>query len=256
MRVDSEVFDKALEKLWIHGGALVDYAENVSRGADGWREPYMAQGEHKAAQIELMIRFTESGECRMLSLVRHFGDYEDAREPCGICDFCAPAGCVAQRYREATAAEREAAARVIAALRAGDGKSTGRLHTEVFADKSLDRRAFEQLLCDMARAGLLRLADATFEKDGKRIDFRKAHLTRAGREWDGSAALEIREPVRGEPRLRKGGRKKAAARAKTKPEPKPRAAKAAPAAGEASSRNCGRGAWRRRASAVCRPSVS
>ena len=55
------MFDKALEKLWIHGGAVVDYAENVSRGADGWREPYNAQGEHKAAQIELMIRFTRIG---------------------------------------------------------------------------------------------------------------------------------------------------------------------------------------------------
>ena len=26
------VFDKALEKLWIHGGAVVDYAENVAAG--------------------------------------------------------------------------------------------------------------------------------------------------------------------------------------------------------------------------------
>jgi hypothetical protein len=30
--MDEEVFDKALEKLWTHGGAQVDYAENVSRG--------------------------------------------------------------------------------------------------------------------------------------------------------------------------------------------------------------------------------
>jgi DNA topoisomerase-3 len=26
-----EEVDKALEKLWIHGGALVDYAENITR---------------------------------------------------------------------------------------------------------------------------------------------------------------------------------------------------------------------------------
>ena len=37
-------FDKALEKLWIHGGALVDFAENVSRGHEHWREPYITQG--------------------------------------------------------------------------------------------------------------------------------------------------------------------------------------------------------------------
>src|SRR5258708_3383947 len=34
LRMDPEVFDKALEKLWLHGGALVDFAENVSRGHD------------------------------------------------------------------------------------------------------------------------------------------------------------------------------------------------------------------------------
>ena len=39
------VFDKALEKLWTHGGAVVDFAENVSRGHDQWRESYIAHGE-------------------------------------------------------------------------------------------------------------------------------------------------------------------------------------------------------------------
>src|ERR1017187_5783265 len=43
--MDPEVFDRALEKLWTHGGAVVDYAENVSRGHSEWREPYLAQGE-------------------------------------------------------------------------------------------------------------------------------------------------------------------------------------------------------------------
>ncbi len=32
LRMDPDLFDKALEKLWIHGGAVLDYAENVSRG--------------------------------------------------------------------------------------------------------------------------------------------------------------------------------------------------------------------------------
>ena len=55
--MDPEVFDRALEKLWTHGGAVVDFAENVSRGHDDWREPYLAQGEHKREQIERMIRY-------------------------------------------------------------------------------------------------------------------------------------------------------------------------------------------------------
>jgi superfamily II DNA/RNA helicase len=41
VRLDADEFDKALEKLWIHGGAAVDYAENVSRGHDHWRESYL-----------------------------------------------------------------------------------------------------------------------------------------------------------------------------------------------------------------------
>ena len=99
VRMDPDVFDKALEKLWIHGGAIVDAAENLKRGAEGWRELYVAQAEHKLAQIELMIRYTQSSECRMLGLVRHFGDYADARERCGICDFCAPDESIAQSFR-------------------------------------------------------------------------------------------------------------------------------------------------------------
>ncbi len=77
--------------MWTHGGAVVDFAENVSRGHDDWREPYLAQGEHKREQIERMIRYAESNQCRMASVVRHFGDLADGEKPCGICDYCAPA---------------------------------------------------------------------------------------------------------------------------------------------------------------------
>ena len=117
--MDPEVFDRALEKLWTHGGAVVDFAENVSRGHDDWREPYLAQGEHKREQIERMIRYAESNQCRMASVVRHFGDLADGEKPCGICDYCAPAQCQAQRFRTATAAEHAALLRVAAELRAG-----------------------------------------------------------------------------------------------------------------------------------------
>jgi superfamily II DNA helicase RecQ len=52
MRMDPDLFDKALEKLWTHGGAVLDYAENVSAGQGQWRESYIAHGEHKLAQID------------------------------------------------------------------------------------------------------------------------------------------------------------------------------------------------------------
>jgi hypothetical protein len=62
VRMDEEVFDKALEKLWVHGGAAIDFAENVSRGHGQWRESYIAQGDQKRAQIDQMIRYAESNQ--------------------------------------------------------------------------------------------------------------------------------------------------------------------------------------------------
>jgi RecQ family ATP-dependent DNA helicase len=174
-RMGEDEFDKALEKLWIHGGALIDFAENVTRGHDHWRETYVAQGNQKQQQLDLMLRFAESNECRMAALVRHFGDFAGARQPCGICDFCAPAECAGQRFRAATVSERATAEAVLASLRKG-GKSTGRLHQEINPDGGMTRDEFEELLGAMARAGLVRLASEVFEKDGKSIPYRKASL--------------------------------------------------------------------------------
>ena len=116
---------------------LVDFAENVSRGHDHWRESYIAQGEQKQQQIDLMIRYAESNECRMAALVRHFGDLADAQKACGICDFCAPAECVGQRFRPATEAERAAA------LSRGGGAA--------FEQREIDRQAARRSLSRTAR---------------------------------------------------------------------------------------------------------
>ena len=230
LRMDEEVFDKALEKLWIHGGAIVDYAENVTRGESGWRTSYIAVLEQKRAQIDLVIRYAESNHCRMSSLVRHFGDLADAGSPCGICDFCSPDTCVAQRFRKPTEEESVAASRVVAALRSGGAKSTGKLHQELCPAGGLSRDAFEEVLGALARAGILRLAEETFEKDGKRIPYRKASLGSGGAGADGiefviKAAVQVAAPQK---RRRKKKGKAAAAPVreagkprKRKPQPLP-----------------------------------
>ena len=169
----------------------MDYGENVSRGHDQWRESYIAQGEQKRAQIDQMIRYAESNQCRMATLVRHFGDLADGQKPCGICDFCAPAQCAAQRFRTATAAEHAALLRVVAALRSGVMKSTGKLYGELYAGAQMSRDGFEEVLGGMARAGIVRLTDAVFEKDGKAIPYRKVGLTRAGYSVDGTTPVNF-----------------------------------------------------------------
>lgn len=207
-RVPGEVFEKALEKLWAHSGVLVDASENLTRGSEAWRDSYIAQGEQKQAQIEAMIRYAQSQQCRMSSLVRHFGDTADSQKSCGVCDFCAPDKCVAQRFRAATAEEIEVARAVIEALR-HDGRSLGKLHTELCSKNGMDRDSFEELMGALARAGLVKLVDTVFEKDGKQIPFRKASLTRDAEYVDEETPLElsIRGPVIAPEKRKRGGKK-------------------------------------------------
>jgi superfamily II DNA helicase RecQ len=180
LNINPDVFDKALEKLWTHAGAVLDFEENVTRGDDRWRPAYRLQAEQRSAQIELVIRFSSSNSCRMSTLVRHFGDVADGKTTCGLCDFCAPAACIAQRYRTATEEERITLLRVLTALRSRASRATGKLHSELFPAGEVNRDTFENILGAMARAGLLLQTDEVFEKDGKRIPFRTVRLTPHG----------------------------------------------------------------------------
>ena len=91
-KLSEEEFDKALEKLEIHGGARVDFGGFVTKGGSGWKKTYTIQAQYWAEQFEKVLRLTTSTECRMAALVRHFGDVEDASRNCGTCDVCDPAG--------------------------------------------------------------------------------------------------------------------------------------------------------------------
>jgi DNA topoisomerase III len=181
LAIEEELFDKVIEKLWIHKGAVLDFAENVSQGEGSWRLSYITQGEQKRAQIDQMMRFAEGNQCRMVSLVRHFGDLSDGASGCGACDFCAPAKCVAQRFRTATDVERVALYRVLSAMRSIRTKSTGKLYSDLYPGNEISRDTFEDILGAMARAELLSFADAVFEKEGKQIPYRTVSLTPAGR---------------------------------------------------------------------------
>jgi DNA topoisomerase-3 len=202
LEMDEELFERALEKLWIHGGALVDPDGNVGVGAAGWQRPYLAQREHKLEQLDLMIQYAESHGCRMLHLVRHFGDQEDSGAPCGICDVCAPAHCAVRRFRPLNALERDLLGRVLTALRERNGQTTGQLYRETCPEELSDRKSFERLLGGIARAGLLRLTEDEFEKDGRTIRFQRAALTAEGFRGEpaGLSRVEMAEEM---PRTRK-----------------------------------------------------
>jgi DNA topoisomerase-3 len=187
-RMEEDIFDKALEKLWIHKGAVVDFAENVSLGVDGWRTSYTQQADQKLSQLEEIIRFAEGHHCRMKSLVHHFGDTSDTAEGCGICDFCEPANCVAQKFRTPTHDEKIACDRILKKLRSIPARSTGKLHTDLYPDNELSRDTFEEVLGAMARAELLAFTDAVFETQGKRVPYRNVSILPAGLNFNESQA--------------------------------------------------------------------
>jgi superfamily II DNA helicase RecQ len=138
-----------------------------------------------------MIRYARLSHCRMSTLVRHFGDLADGEHACGICDFCAPDQCVAQRFRTASAAERAILFRVLSALRAGGSKSTGKLHSELCPDGEMSRNDFEEVLGAMARASLVQQLETAFEKDGKQIPYRVVRLTPDGHKADRDTAINF-----------------------------------------------------------------
>jgi len=212
-KLGEEEFDKALEKLEIHGGARVDFGGNVTAGGAGWKKTYTVQAQFRAEQFDKVLRFTTSPECRMAALVRHFGDVEDASRSCGICDVCDPAGAVLRLFRRPTTAERELAQAIVDDLRAVDYKATGTLQRGLDPAGRMSRGAFDGLLDAMVRAGLIEIEDAEYEKDGEVRKYRKVRLTEAGLAIRPATPIEllISDGVVEE----FGGRASAPARAKT-----------------------------------------
>ena len=185
---DAEIFEKALEKLWIHGGARIDADDNVLRGDADWRAPYRMQRGHKAEQLESITRYTHSLNCRMIDLVAHFGDREDSLKPCGQCDICRPERCLVRQFREPDAAEEAALSEIIETLRGRGSQSLGKVFRDRFEDSAIDRKAYDRLIGGLSRAGLLVVSEDSFEKDGREIQYKRIGLTPEGRDLKESPA--------------------------------------------------------------------
>jgi RecQ family ATP-dependent DNA helicase len=190
-QLGEEEFDKALEKLEIHGGARMDFGGNVKAGGPGWKKTYTVQAQYRAEQFAKVLKYTEQNECRMSALVRHFGDVEDANRPCGVCDGCDPAGAVLRLFRRATAQELDVAQRIVKELRGVDYKAAGTLQRNLELVGRMSRDEWDGLLGAMAHARLIEIEEAEFEKDGQVLRYRKVRLTDAGREMRIAAPLEL-----------------------------------------------------------------
>ena len=190
-KLSEEAFDKALEKLQTHGGARVDYAGKAARGGPGWKKTYSVQAHYRLEQFEKVVRFTESHECRMATLVGHFGDEEDAVRRCDRCDVCDPAGAVLRLFRRGTSRERIWVQDIVDSLRGAAYKTPKGLRAELPWAEPLERDDFDKLLGAMSRAGLIDVEEAEFEKDGRVIPFRKIRITNAGFRIEPNTPLEL-----------------------------------------------------------------
>ncbi len=193
LKMDQESFQSAVSKLAAQGAAAFDMQGQVcglleTAEAGRWRSGYQAQRDHRRAQLDDMVAFAETAQCRMSALVRHFGDNPGA--PCGHCDFCSPESTVAVPFTDPSPQETRHLHRILRELQQGGPRSVGRLQTESGIDG--DRRAFDALLDGLTRAGLVTLTTETFTNpEGREITFRKAALTHEGRTWTDADPLPV-----------------------------------------------------------------
>lgn len=204
LKMDPASFLKAIEKLIGQGAAMVDFAGNVrSTGAastrQSWRAGYDSQIAFRHSQIDRMVAFAESQQCRMAAIIQHFGDTADATRSCGKCDVCNPTASTAQNYHAPDGEEFRQLAAILRALE-GQSRSSGKLHSELAegalrgTDAGKDRKAFDVLLDALARAALVNIITDTFTNaEGNVINYKKASLTHEGREAIASGTLQSYE---------------------------------------------------------------
>jgi ATP-dependent DNA helicase RecQ len=219
LKMGPETFGRAVDKLVAQGAAALDMEGRVrgllgTTDAGRWRAGYEAQRNHRRAQLDDMVGFAETAQCRMGALVRHFGDKPGS--PCGHCDFCSPETAVGAQFIEPGPGEARDLRRILRGLQEGGPRSVGRLQTESGVEG--DRRDFDALLDGLARAGLVTLTTETWTNpEGKEITFRKAALTYEGRSWAEPEPLAVllRAPAEGGGRA--GGRTGASGKKKPAP---------------------------------------
>jgi ATP-dependent DNA helicase RecQ len=214
LKMDLDSFTKAIEKLIAHGAASIDFAGNVRRAESNlaspksWRAAYEAQVAFRRSQIDRMVAFAETQQCRMTAIIRHFGDTADAHRPCGICDVCSPATATAQTYRPPTPEDLRQLMYILQELD-DRSRSTGKLFSALSegalrgTPAGKDRKAFDTLLDALSRAGLIALTAESFTNaEGNLIPYKKVSLTYEGREAVSTGnihAPDILLPDTGEP---------------------------------------------------------
>ncbi len=217
-RIDAEVFDNAIEKLWIHSGAIVEGDDRFRAGSAGWTFAYAEQRAFRQAQLKEMSRFAEGSGCRMQALIRHFGDMDDREGPCGVCDVCAPQDQVASARRAPDADEAVLIWAIVSELRRKGSLTAGQLHKSLSESHPVVRNEMEQLLSSLSRHQIVSISEQTFEKEGETIHYKRIALAKLGRELTQAdvGGIELTHP-RKQTAKRASKRRKTAKTSRTAP---------------------------------------
>ncbi len=191
LKMDVESFDRSINKLVAAGAASIDIASNVrSTGLTTWRSGYDQQLAFRRSQIDRIVQFAETQQCRMAALINHFGDTADGLRTCGVCDFCSPERATAQPFRAPTSQEDRQLRAILRALDGSAPRATGKLHTDLAL--GIDRNRFEAYLESLTRAGLIAISIDNFTNpEGRDITFKRAALTHEGRTRDEADDLAV-----------------------------------------------------------------
>lgn len=179
-KLKRESFDKAIEKLRIHGALVIDSQGLVSAtGFLAWERTYEAQRNHRQKSLQQMLDFAQHPGCRMQYFLSYFGD-TDSRGPCGVCDRCRRGE--GEEGRELSGPEKTTAKLALAALSRADGVSAGRLYDRVCEHKPrTDRKQYESVLELLAQEGWISIRKESFTNESNReITYRKIQITPDG----------------------------------------------------------------------------
>jgi DNA topoisomerase-3 len=179
--ISPDIVRSALEKLWIHGGVIVGEDGGVSLGKDDWRRSYLTQRRHRKDQLAKVFALAQNRSCRMLLLVDHFGDRDDKRIPCGICDQCRGASGASAIVKKLITADSRGQDALLKALIPFQSKTSGNFYREMFEPLGWDRRRFDGIVWDLESRGLVFQSSQSFTKNGESISYKRIGLTEKAR---------------------------------------------------------------------------
>lgn len=177
---DAETAENILSKLWVHRAIDVNQQGLVHRlQNNGWIEDYRKQKRFKEQSLWEIDSFARSSECRMLTMVKHFGDDKDAGIPCGRCDTCMPDKDSLIQRRRLFPHEADHMSHIVQSLYRLKHSTPTKLFEHLRQTHQMSRELFDLLLNEALHKKIITKTRKSFTKDQRLIEFDHLSLPRA-----------------------------------------------------------------------------